>query len=175
MTAISCGPNRQTNCQVLERKNMKVLLSLLILITSLYAQTAYTVLHSTNHGGFGLSTNVGANAGDKIVMDVKCDHNVDGQCFDGIPVLQRCAGNFPLIDDSFYLSSREQIVPYNPEFIGMCDQSTPFELITGKSGFQHQVWRVVTPTTGDQFVLAQYFWVGTGVLYKILIVAAEKY
>jgi hypothetical protein len=49
---------------------------------------------------------------------------------------------------------------------------TKFVLVENESG--HQKWSVTVPTTGDQFVLADYYWVGTDVHYTSHIVSTEN-
>lgn len=46
-----------------------------------------SVIQIANHGGWNLEVNIGANKGDHITLDVKCDHDIQGQCLVGPPAL----------------------------------------------------------------------------------------
>lgn len=99
-------------------------------------------IYIENHGGYGLFINIGADKGDVITLDIKCDHTVNGQCLIEAPKL------------------------YSGEIF------TSIKCPTCGSG--HQLWKVKSPSTGDQFVTAQYLWVGVGVHYWIKIIATEN-
>jgi hypothetical protein len=99
-----------------------------------------TVIEIANHGGWSLEVNVGANKGDHITLDVKCDHDIQGNCLVGQPALA---------------------------------DGTLFSLDVKHSGFEHQRWMVDSPNTGDQFINASYWWIGTDVHYEVRIVAIE--
>lgn len=115
--------------------------AILIISSLCFAQDTIITnfIHIANHGGWGLTVNIGADKSDKIELDVKCDHPVKGWCFLGIPKLE---------------------------------DGTLFTLV-GPPEVGHQKWFVLSPSRGDQFVTANYFWVGSDVHYELTIVATE--
>lgn len=117
-------------------------LGLLLLVLTTFV-SAITVVSNTigiaNHGGFGLTVNVGVDQGDTILFDVTCDHDIVGQCLVSAPKLAS-----------------------GPVFKQL------------KNDFRHQKYQLTVPAQGNQFVTAQYWWVGTNVHYYIQISAIEK-
>lgn len=123
---------------------MKHLINIALFSTLCVAQATFNsaTIKITNHGGWGLSVNVGSNKGDAIRLDVKCDHTIQGECFIATPKLAS----------------------------GQVFSSVPCPTC----GDGHQQWLIYSPTTGDQFVTAQYGWIGADVHYWIKIIATEK-
>jgi hypothetical protein len=67
---------------------MRYLWIALLLVGLCSAQATFTsTTDIRNHGGFGLSTNLGANQGDAVVLVIYCDHDIHGYCFAGPPLL----------------------------------------------------------------------------------------
>jgi len=69
-----------------------------------------SVIEIANHGGWGLIANVGADKGDKITLDVRCDHDKGGWCLTGAPTLQD-GTKFELVSNSFQRQRWQLIVP----------------------------------------------------------------
>jgi hypothetical protein len=84
---------------------MKYFVLLLVLVGSLFGSVIVSNdVHIMNHGGWGLSYAIGADKGDKITIDVTCDHTYQGgECFDGPPKLDDPISGIPftLASDTF--------------------------------------------------------------------------
>ena len=117
-----------------------VVLCILPLAATCQAQGTFVSarIRMQNHGGWGLQVNVGSNKGDKIAIDVRCDHDYQGQCFIDVPKFA-----------SGTMFSRTLNV------------------------FRHQTWEAIVPSTGDQTIEANYWWIGADVNYDVRILAIE--
>ena len=81
-------------------KNLFIAPLLLFSLCSLASTIVTQVAHIANYGGWGLIINVGANKGDVITLDVKCNRDEAGQCFIGTPKLQS-GSSFVLVKNEF--------------------------------------------------------------------------
>jgi hypothetical protein len=69
-----------------------------------------SVIEIANHGGWGLIANIGADKGDKITLDVRCDHDKSGWCLTGAPTLQD-GTKFELVSNTIRHQKWQLIVP----------------------------------------------------------------
>jgi hypothetical protein len=135
-----------------------------LMTATTFAQTRILTADITemNHGGWGTVVNVGANVGDVITIDVTCDHSDPlgrGVCLFSTPVVQSCNGfegnpPHPMVPDQLVQS-------HEPP--SSCQ--APVAFVLSYSVFRHQTYTASSPSTGDQFVETQYWWIGTGVHY----------
>ena len=57
-----------------------------------------------------MTVNIGANRGDKITFDVRCDHDIQGQCLVNVPKLSDGSGFMP-VKNEFRHQQYELTVP----------------------------------------------------------------
>lgn len=138
---------------------MKLLILPFLLIGSCFAQhgiTYSTKITTHSHGGFPLLEHFGANRGDIVNLDAICDGWLDSDFFFGPPQL---TGD-PL---AFARTITEEIT---------CPTDAGWFQNGAKCWHEH--WIAKSPSTGDQYVYAQYLFLGTDAHYRVRIVSSEN-
>lgn len=138
---------------------MKRLLPLLLLLAgSCFAEhgIAYgSKITTHSHGGWPLCEWFGANKGDVIQLDAISDAWLDSNMFFGAPQLTG--------DDTLFTQTENGQI------------SCPKQQGWFKPGAKcwHEHWEALSPTTGDQYIWAQYLLFGTDAHYTIRLLSSE--
>lgn len=66
---------------------MRILILFLATLVSAQSSLVTNDIVIKNHGGWGMAVSLGADKGDTITLDVRCDHDVNGECLLPTPKL----------------------------------------------------------------------------------------
>lgn len=132
------------------------ILAVVFIAMAAFAQqeTFTTKLGTHSHGGFPMQEFFGANKTDAVLMNVYCDAWLDSEFFFGPP---RLTG-----DNTAFTKTASELVscPKNHDF-------------ASGANCWYQQWVGNVSRTGDNYVWAQYLFLGTLVHYEIHVTASE--